>query len=700
MKLSTFILGSTLALVNARTINVKEGDSIQKALEQVKPGDTIKISDGTYFEDLETVVDGEPDKRITIKGSRKAVLKGTNKKARLFEIHHDYYTIDGFTIDGKHNDGKKESDYVDKLLYVHGNRKTRTIKQYGKEFRSSIDGLIVSNMKLINAAGECARFRYFVTNLEVAGCHIENCGVVDFEFNDMKSGVNGESLYFGTSSNQWSDGKNPTSEADGSRYAHIHHNVFKSKANELDIKEGSEYVLVEHNECSTQLDPNSGCFDSRSDNNIFRFNEIFSNANGVRIGGHKIKDKQYGKGNEVYGNKFSDNSKAELIVQTGLNKVCGNECEGDCKITGSTRDDHSDMKGSCSGLMDIYWVSGDKSEKPKDSSSDENSKDSSDDEPKVSGTVKSNSDDSSNDSRDLKEDSESGSSDSDSDSGSDSSSDSDSESSDSNDRRRLGDEEYGSVYIYDFEVSMGENTASMELDHMAINGWSSMGLGESIDIILAGETEINALDISFHEGDEKIYEFDLYIDGKLVLESQKSEKTLILQTFEFEKTIGKVVSIMTNGNDVNDWFSTLEIVVIGKKQDLYFNVEETKSVCDEVKKIDVEIVQGSSGEAGNIMDGDLSSAWKTKGEQDLTFKFNGTQTITEIGMAGDPKNVQTFDVTTMNKNGDWKDYAIDMKTKPSNGIQSYEVEIKDIKMLKLTFYDESNFVSEVELWGC
>jgi len=223
--------------------------------------------------------------------------------------------------------------------------------------------------------------------------------------------------------------------------------------------------------------------------------------------------------------------------------------------------------------------------------------------------------------------------------------------------------------------------------------------GHLFDIILAGETEINALEISFHEGDERIYDFDLYIDGKLFLESQKSVKTLNLQTFEFEKTIGKVVSIMTNGNDVNDWFSTLEIVIIGKKQDLHFDVEETKTkgVCDGVKKIDVELVQGSSGKADNIIDGDLSSAWKTKGEQDLTFKFNGTQTITEIGMAGDPKNVQTFDVTTMNENGDWKDYAIDMQTKPSNGIQSYEV---DIKMLKLTFYDESNFVSEVELWGC
>jgi len=50
MKLSTFILSATLALANAGTITVNEGDSIQKALEKVKPGDTIKISDGTYFE--------------------------------------------------------------------------------------------------------------------------------------------------------------------------------------------------------------------------------------------------------------------------------------------------------------------------------------------------------------------------------------------------------------------------------------------------------------------------------------------------------------------------------------------------------------------------------------------------------------------------------------------------------------------------
>jgi len=214
--------------------------------------------------------------------------------------------------------------------------------------------------------------------------------------------------------------------------------------------------------------------------------------------------------------------------------VCENECKGDCKVSGSTRDDHSEMKASCSGLMDIYWVSGDKSKKAKDSSSD--------DKPKISGSVKSNSKDSSDSESSESESSESESRDS-------GSSDSESSDSDSNDRRRLGDEEYGRVYIYNFEVSMGENTASMELDHKGINGWSSMERGESIDIMLAGETEINALEISFHDGDERIYEFDLYVDGNLVLESQKSVNTLNLQPFEFEKTMGKVVSIMTNGND-------------------------------------------------------------------------------------------------------------------------------------------------------
>ena len=46
-------------------------------------------------------------------------------------------------------------------------------------------------------------------------------------------------------------------------------NTITTNGNEcVDIKEGSTDNIVEKNVCSNQLDENSGCFDSRGDNNI------------------------------------------------------------------------------------------------------------------------------------------------------------------------------------------------------------------------------------------------------------------------------------------------------------------------------------------------------------------------------------------------------------------------------------------------
>lgn len=196
MQLTTLIFAGILALTNAATLTVKPGESIQKGIDKAMPGDTVKISDGEYSEDLETVRDGEKDKYIAITGTHKAIVRGTGKDNRMFRVSHDYHKIDGFTLDGKIGKGDKESDYIDKGLYAHGNRKPRTIKQYGKEFRSAIDGLEVTNMRIINFAGECSRFRYFVTNARYTGNYVANCGVGDFVFGGMKS-VNGETLYVG-----------------------------------------------------------------------------------------------------------------------------------------------------------------------------------------------------------------------------------------------------------------------------------------------------------------------------------------------------------------------------------------------------------------------------------------------------------------------------------------------------------------------
>ena len=154
MKLSTFLFAGILGLTNAATFTVKPGESIQAAIEKAMPGDTVKISDGEYSEDLHTVRDGEPGKYITITGTHKAIVRGTGKENRMFKISHDHHNIDGFELNGMLNDGKKAEDYIDKGLYAHGNRKPRIIKMYGKEFRSAIEGLIVSNMRIVNFGGK------------------------------------------------------------------------------------------------------------------------------------------------------------------------------------------------------------------------------------------------------------------------------------------------------------------------------------------------------------------------------------------------------------------------------------------------------------------------------------------------------------------------------------------------------------------
>lgn len=186
-----FAIVSLLSLSHAAVITVAPGESIQAAIDLAQPGDTISLEDGKFNEELLSSRDGEEGNPITITGSRNAILSGTGKKGRLFEINHSYWTVNGFTIDGKMGKGEKEEDFQDKLIYVLGNRETRVIKRYGTEFRSSIDGVIISNMHLTNASGECLRLRYFISGAEIFGNVISNCGIGDFVFGGMKA-KNGE----------------------------------------------------------------------------------------------------------------------------------------------------------------------------------------------------------------------------------------------------------------------------------------------------------------------------------------------------------------------------------------------------------------------------------------------------------------------------------------------------------------------------
>lgn len=689
MKLCFIIAALLSTPCNATTLTVNNGDSIQAAVDKAMPGDIVNIEAGEYFQDVSSVRDGEVDKRITITGTREAILHGTGKENRLFQIHHDYITVNGFTIDGKTGQGDKESDFIDKLIYAHGNRKTRVIKQYGTEFRSSIDGLIISNMKLENAGGECVRLRYFITNAQLFGNHIENCGVWDFVFRGMKA-VNGESIYIGTSSNQVNDGKNPTGEIDGTRYIHVHHNVLASEANELDCKEGSEFVLIEHNSCTSQKDVNSACLDSRTDNVIFRYNNVFDNDGaGVRIGGHTVNGKTWGQNCLVYGNTFHNNKQGALKVQTSpQSNLCENKCKGACKVSGSASDDYQDIEGKCPGVMDIFWV--DETKAVDVAQSPRSVDDGEDGEP---------------------------------DEGDDSKPEPEFEASVEKSEKTSANKESGKCFpveIKDIKASseQGKNTVHAAIDGKALTRWSAEGKEEWLDMDFGSAQKIDAIEILFFKGDERTQAFEVFVDGNAVLEKQTSSgKTLAMQRFPFLKEIeGSSITIVGGGNSENAWNSLTEVIVCGTKESKKEDSSDDK-ICDKVEKLDISKVSASAADDGNkadnVIDGDLETRWSVDGpdEQEVVLELDQPSTISEIGLAvykGDSRKA-FFDVLVETSHG-WEEVIIDGESVKGNGIESYDMGIKGVKNVKIVGYGNDelesgehcdwNSFTEIELYGC
>ncbi|CAN0290810.1 unnamed protein product, partial [Ectocarpus sp. 4 AP-2014] len=110
---------------------------------------------------------------------------------------------------------------------------------------SGIDGLVIRNMAIANAGGECIRLRDHVTYSEVYGNTITDCGIYDFREEDT-DGKNGEGVYIGTSSNQWDNGDNWSDGPDVCQGITVRDNFIRTKGNEgIEVKEGTIDTLIE-----------------------------------------------------------------------------------------------------------------------------------------------------------------------------------------------------------------------------------------------------------------------------------------------------------------------------------------------------------------------------------------------------------------------------------------------------------------------
>lgn len=323
---------SAKAMTCNYTASPNEKNSIQNALNQAQPGQTVCLQSGTYLQDIVSVRNGTASAPITITGPKDAVVKGGGN-GRVIEINHDYITLSGFTVDGLFGSSSSQSGYRDKLLYA-----------IGKTAGDGVNGLKVQNMTFKNAGGECIRLKYLAQNNEISSCNISDCGIYDFKFN--AGGKNGEGIYIGTAPEQLS--KNPSSVVDASSNNWIHNNVINTNGNEgVDIKEGSTGNIVEYNTVSGQTDPNSGGLDSRGDGNTFRYNTVSGSAGaGVRLGG----DGSYGKNNNVYGNTLTNNKYGAIKIQIApQGTICGNILSGNGSGVGSYGSQYN-YTSVCSGV--------------------------------------------------------------------------------------------------------------------------------------------------------------------------------------------------------------------------------------------------------------------------------------------------------------------------------------------------------------
>lgn len=690
-----FIALSFLAITNAKTITVNPGDSIQKAIDGAQPGDTVHLSDGVHNEDMVTVRDGEKGNPITIKGSRKAIVHGGGN-SRVFQVFHDYITIDGFTLDGHFTgDGNKEEHYRDKMLYVHGQRKPRTIREDGKEYRSSIDGVVVKNMEFMRCGGECARFRYFITNAKIYGNRFYRCGVHDFASWSKSKTVNGECVYLGCSSNQTGDGKNPTSETDVSQFILVENNVFESLGNEcVDVKEGSKNIVVQNNICSDQLDPNSAGLDSRTDEVIFRYNTVFRNLGaGVRIGGHTVDGHTFGVKNNVYGNKFFDNDAGTIKVQTGTDhQFCDNECKGSCTIGGKTSSGFNDLEGKCSKLIDTSWVSTPIPEKKSEDSSsieeeevskDDSSDDSSDETPKVVVDVELDG---------LK-------------------------ASDGHDGSMDSYEVCNPVSIKSIDASGHDgNIAANAVDGKSLTRWSSKGKGEWVKVNFASPTVVSSVYISFYNGDKRSQFFDLYADGEAVLTKQKSSgKTLGVEEFKFKKPVTvSEITFMAGGNSDNDWNSITDMIVCSSKKQKEHDVQESSDGCDSIDELEISSIKSSDDDGNkveNLLDADLKTMWSSDSSgASFTLTLKEPSFVSEFAFSvysGDSRT-QIFDVAVNTPRG-WIDVIIDGESNNGKGVESYDIGVEDVDQIKFVGYgfedadgklDKWNSITSVSVFGC
>lgn len=313
--------------------------TIQSALNKASPGTTINIAPGIYREKLTTVVNGTADSPIILKGSEVGKEKSTRYKTvlygtgRIVNIDHSYYRLEGFTIDGQEK--LSTTTYPTDLNSIRSFKDSvqsnvadgRLIYIGSAETSKDITGVVITNMFLHGAGGECVRMRNNAVNNTISDSVIEWCGMYGKgDDTEQYKYHNGEGVYIGTSPKSTDQPMAGNDQSSNNIIRDSTINTFGSEC--FQVKENAHDNSFINNICAFNDEPTEflgSAIELRGHNNSLVGNTI-SQSKSVAFK-MKSDSTQYDKGgNSAQNNTFSDYVGAGILNdQTSPQGIfCGN----------------------------------------------------------------------------------------------------------------------------------------------------------------------------------------------------------------------------------------------------------------------------------------------------------------------------------------------------------------------------------------
>lgn len=290
--------------------------SINDAVSQADPGNTVEVLAGEYVEHVVFHKGGESGLPITLTGSSDAILQPPADAPQAISVGASYVHIRGLTVTGLQN-----PDAPDDPSSYHPS-KLIDLNTFAESHDDYIEGLVISPNRIGNAGGSLINSQ-MIRDSEIGNFKVIGPAGARWVLDDT-DGHNGEFVYLGTAENNRLDrGYDTYDQTRNVRVHHIDNSDGHPHSELVDCKNGTENITIEY--CTdaggsqTHISPDSRAIYLNGQDCTVRWNIIQDVVgNGVTIGpqgymsdldwmGEPETELEYemGKDHEIYGNMFT-----------------------------------------------------------------------------------------------------------------------------------------------------------------------------------------------------------------------------------------------------------------------------------------------------------------------------------------------------------------------------------------------------------